>query len=71
MEEKEEKLKSNTEKKAREINSAADQLNKILIPANCTFYSHGMVWSIRNVAFWEHLKKKDEEFLKLINIQVK
>lgn len=69
--ENEEFLKENSKKKAEEINKAADILNTIKIPANCTFYSHGMVWSIRNIAFWESLKARDEEFLKLINMQVK
>lgn len=66
-----EQLKSNSERKAEEINKAVDILNEIKIPANCTFYSHGMVWSIRNIAFWESLKNRDKEFLELINKQVK
>lgn len=64
-------LKANHEKKREEINKAADILNEIKLPANCTFYSHGMVWSIRNIAFWESLKQRDEEFMKLINTQLK
>lgn len=71
LEEESAELVSNAQKKADEINKAADILNTIKLPCNATFYSHGMAWSIRNVAFWESLKKREEEFMKLINVQAK
>lgn len=71
LDESQEVLLSNTEKRRKEVNEAAEILNTIKLPCNATFYSHGMVWNIRNVAFWESLKKKDKEFLNLINITAK
>lgn len=66
---KEEEMKSAAEKKAEEVNKVADQLNQIKVPLSATMYSHGMIWTLRNISFWESLKNKDEEFIKLINIK--
>jgi hypothetical protein len=68
MQQEKEELKSNQEKRAERINAIANQLNEIKTPLVATVYSEGMKWTIRNVAFWEHLKAQDEKFMELINI---
>lgn len=64
-------LEANRSKRKRDVKRVADTLNKIQFPVTATVYSHGMQWTIRNVAFWEALKKQEEEFMDLIQIQAK
>lgn len=63
-----EDLKSRAERRRIEVNKVAEHLNAIEIPLTATMYSEGMKYSLRNIAFWKALKKADEKFIELINV---
>lgn len=63
---KEQELDARTLKEIEEKRSIIEALNQIKYPINATVFSHGMTWTMRNIAFWQSLKGKDEKVQEFI-----
>jgi hypothetical protein len=63
----EQKLKSNQEKIILERRRIIEELNKINVPINASIISGDQTWSVRNIAFWRALKKRDDLVVEFID----
>lgn len=63
---KEEQLKSVREKEIKENLKLIEDLNKIKVPLSVTVFKGGSSWSIRNIAFWQAMKDRDEQVIKFM-----
>lgn len=58
-----EDLKAEQERIAIEKRSIIRDLNKIKHPISATIFTHGKTWTIRNIAFWQAMNKRDDEIV--------
>ena len=56
----EEELKSIQQKQAEQKKALIAELNKIAVPVQATFFIEPRPFTIRNIAFWKEMQKKDE-----------
>lgn len=56
-----EELKANELKMVQEKKRIIDDLNKIAYPLSVTVFSHQQTWTIRNIAFWKAMQKRDTD----------
>lgn len=59
----EEDLKAERLRIVEEKKKIIADLNKIQYPLNVTVFTHGAAWTVRNVAFWKAMQKRDEDVL--------
>lgn len=62
----EEELKNEMQRIVEEKRSIIADLNKIKYPLSATLFTHNGTWTIRNVAFWKALNKRDEDIIKFM-----
>ena len=55
-----EELEAENQRITKEKKRIIGELNKIKVPLNVQVLSHHGSWSIRNIAFWEAIKQRDE-----------
>lgn len=61
-----EELKALRVKETEEKLAIMEILNSISVPVQATVYTHSASWNIRNKAFWESFKQKDEQILEFM-----
>lgn len=58
-----EEIKAEEQRIAQQKRSIIRDLNKINYPISATVFTHNRTWTIRNISFWQHMNKRDEEIL--------
>lgn len=67
----EEDLKAIKRKEVEENKRIIQDLNKIKYPLQVTVFKGSRPWTIRNIAFWEAIRDKDEKVLEFMEKYLK
>lgn len=66
-----EQLKAEQVREVEQKRSIIRDLNKINYPISAQVFTHSRTWTIRNMAFWQAMNKRDEEIIDFMEKYIK